>query len=98
MPVTYRKMRLEDEDSVFDLRMRMWGAPTREYVRAGARLDPNYLDRTFVAVEEDGTLLSTVRYWLRDLRDANGVPRQVVFFKGAATIESARRQGHAHRL
>jgi GNAT superfamily N-acetyltransferase len=91
-------MRLTDEDAVFDLRMRTWGAPSIEYVRQGARLDPLYLDHTFVALASDGTLLSTVRYWLRQVRDASGTPQQVGCVASVTTIESARRQGHARKL
>ncbi|HKP51058.1 MAG TPA: GNAT family N-acetyltransferase [Chloroflexia bacterium] len=98
MEVEYRKMRLADEDAVFDLRMRTWGAPSIEYVRQGARLDPLYLDHTLVAFAADGTLLSTVRYWLRQVRDATGVPQQVGCVASVTTIESARRQGHARKL
>jgi GNAT superfamily N-acetyltransferase len=91
-------MRREDEDAVFGLRMAMWGAPNIEYVREGARLDPRYLDRTFAAVGPDGTALSTVRYWLREVRDASGTPQQVGCVASVVTRESARRQGHARRL
>src|SRR3954470_22640039 len=98
MSVDYRKMRLEDEDAVFALRMRMWRAPSIEYVREGARLDPRYLDHTFVAMDEAGTLLSTVRFWVRQIRNASGVPECVGCVASVATIESARRQGHARRL
>ena len=98
MEVEYRKMRLEDEDAVFQLRMQTWGAPSIEYVRAGARLDPLYLEHTFVAVEAAGNLLSTVRYWLRDIRDANGTPQRVGCVASVVTVESARRQGHAREL
>src|SRR5688572_13863128 len=98
MAVEYRQMRPADEDAVFDLRMRMWNAPSRDYVRQGALLDPRYLDHTFVAVAEDGSLLSTVRYWLRHLRDAEGAPRLVGCVASVATVEGARRQGHAREL
>src|SRR5204863_1056846 len=50
------------------------------------------------AVDQDGGLLSTVRYWLRDIRDALGVPQRVGCVASVATIESARRQGHARIL
>jgi GNAT superfamily N-acetyltransferase len=98
MSVEYRKMRLEDEDAVFGLRMSMWGAPSIEYVRQGAHLDPQYLDHTFVAVSADGGLLSTIRYWLREIRDTSGTPQRVGCVASVATVESARREGHARRL
>ena len=98
MAVEYRKMRIEDEDAVFGLRLRTWNAPSIDYVRAGAYLDPRYLDHTFVAIDTDGTLLSTVRYWLRHIRDAAGTPRLVGCVASVVTIESARRQGHAREL
>jgi GNAT superfamily N-acetyltransferase len=98
MAVEYREMRAEDEHAVFDLRMRTWDAPSIEYVRAGALLDPRYLEHTFVAFDFDGTLLSTVRYWLRHIRDAKGTPRLVGCVASVVTIEKARRQGHARKL
>src|SRR4051794_8291862 len=98
MTVDYRNMHLEDEDAVFALRMRMWNAPSIEHVRQGARLDPRYLDHSFVAVDEAGTLLSSVRFWLRQIRNASSVPEQVGCVASVATIESARRQGHARKL
>jgi len=98
MEVTYRKMRFEDEEAVFALRMQMWGAPSIEYVRQGAYLDPKHLDRTFVAFGEDGTLLSTTRYVHREIRGAAGDPQKVGCVASVATIDSARRQGHGRRL
>src|SRR5437867_2066479 len=98
MAVEYRNMRPEDEDMVFDLRKQMWGWPSREHVRQSAYLDPLYLRHTFVAVAGDGMLLSSLRYWLRDIRDAGGTPRLVGCVASVATVESARRQGHARRL
>jgi GNAT superfamily N-acetyltransferase len=98
MEVEYRNMRPEDEDVVFDLRKLMWGWPSREHVRQSAYLDPLYLRHTFVALDGDGRLLSSLRYWLRDIRDANGTPRPVGCVASVATVESARRQGHARRL
>lgn len=52
--------------------MQTWGAPDIDYVRRNAYSDPLYLQRTFVAFSPDGTLLSTVGYWLRHIRDARG--------------------------
>jgi predicted N-acetyltransferase YhbS len=96
--VEYRKMRLEDEEAVFGLRMQTWGAPSVEYVRQGAYLDPQYLEHTFVAIDSDGQLLSTIRYWLREIRDGSGTPQRVGCVASVVTIESARRQGHGRRL
>lgn len=98
MEVTYRKMRSEDEEAVFALRMQMWRAPSIEFVRQGAYLDPKHLDRTFVAFGEDGTLLSTTRYVVREIRGAAGDPQKVGCVASVATIDSARRQGHSRRL
>lgn len=98
MPVAYRKMQIEDEDAVFGLRMRTWGAPDIEYVRQGARSDPDYLRHTFVAIDAGGNLLSTVRYWVRTIRDASGTPQPVGCVASVVTVETARRQGHARKL
>src|SRR5688500_1514748 len=88
----------EDEDAVFALRMRTWGAPNIEYVRRNAYSDPLYLQHIFVAFSPDGTLLSTVGYWLRHIRDARGTPRLVGCVASVITIEVARRQGYARKL
>src|SRR5689334_9589659 len=98
MQVTYRRMRPEDETAVFTLRMTTWGAPSLEYVREGAYLDPKHHDRTFVAFAEDGTLLSTTRYVLREVLDASGQPQKVGCVVSVTTIEAARRQGHGRKL
>ncbi|MFL5732372.1 MAG: GNAT family N-acetyltransferase [Chloroflexia bacterium] len=96
--VTYRRMHIEDEDAVFALRMATWGAPSLDYVREGAYQDPKHLDRTFVAFGEDGTLLSTTRYVVRQIRDAAGEPQKVGCVASVVTIDAARRQGHGHKL
>lgn len=98
MPTEYRKMRLDDEDQVFAIRMNTWRAPSIEHVRQVARLDPHYLDHTFVAIAGDGTVVSTARYWLRQIRDAEGTPQKVGCVASVTTVESARRQGHGHKL
>lgn len=98
MSVTYRNILPEDEDAVFGLRMHTWGAPNIAYVRRNAYSDPLYLQRTFAAFSPDGTLLSTVGYWLRHVRDANGTPRRVGCVVSVVTIEAARRRGHARKL
>ena len=52
MRVEYRNMLPEDEDAVFDLRLQMWGGPSREYARQGAYLDPLYSQHTFLAMRK----------------------------------------------
>ena len=98
MPVTYRRMLPEDEEAVFQLRMRTWGHPSIEHIRQSAYSDPLYLQHTYAALAPDGALLSTVRYWLRHIRDASGTPRLVGCVASVVTIEAARRQGHARKL
>jgi GNAT superfamily N-acetyltransferase len=98
MDVEYRNMRREDEEAVFRLRMQTWGAPSIEYARQGAYLDPQYLDHTFVAMDREDNLLATVRYVPRNIRDARGIPRPVGCVASVVTIESARRQGHGRKL
>lgn len=88
----------EDEDAVFGLRMSTWGAPDIDYVRRNAYTDPLYLQHTFVALDPDNTLLSTVSYRIQRIRDASGTPRKVGCVASVTTIESARRQGHASKL
>jgi GNAT superfamily N-acetyltransferase len=98
MATIYRNMLPHDEDAVFDLRISTWGGLSRDWARQGAYLDPDYSRHTFVAVDEDGTLLSSVRYWPRYLRDERGRPVRVGCVASVVTVEQARRQGHARKL
>ena len=74
---TYRQMRPEDEDAVFDLWLSTWGEADRAVEQRVLHTDPDYLSRTHIAVGEDGQVLSTAHYWVREMCDAAGTPRRV---------------------
>ena len=96
--VTYRQMRLEDEDAVFDLWLATWGEADRAVEQRVLHTDPDYLSRTHIAVGEDGQVLSTAHYWVREMCDAVGTPRRVGCVSHVSTHHTARRQGHARTL
>ena len=99
MPVEYRRMRQEDVDQALDLWISAFGGSNRPERRGRyIRLDPQYLDHTLLAVSPEGTILSTLHYWLYRLRDSNGTPQLVGCVSHVTTREEARRQGHAAAL
>ncbi len=100
MAVEYRTLRPDEEDAALDLWTEVL-AESREERRSifyDFADDPRRFARTFVAVAPDGTLLAVASYWLRHVRDANGLPRRVGHVWGVATRADARRQSHAGRL
>lgn len=96
--VTYRQMRAEDEDAVFDLWLSTWADSDPTVERRTLHSDPDYLSRTYIAVGPDGQVLSTAHYWVREMCDASGTPRRVGCVSHVATHHTARRQGHARTL
>jgi GNAT superfamily N-acetyltransferase len=96
--VTYRQMRAEDEDAVFDLWLTTWADSDEAVERQTLHSDPDYLSRTYIAVGEDGQVLSTAHYWVREMCDAVGMPRRVGCVSHVSTHHTARRQGHARTL
>src|SRR5919204_2423848 len=99
MSVDYRLLRADEVDAACDLWMEVYPdslgheAWRREFLSI-----PQHLEHTRVAVDPDGTLLSTVHYWLRHIRDVDGTPLQVGGISHVVTRANARRQGHAARL
>src|SRR5690348_11839704 len=59
---------------------------------------PQGFDQTHVALTDDGQILATVCYWLRDVRDTAAAPVRIGHLFHVATEPTARRQGHASRL
>jgi ribosomal protein S18 acetylase RimI-like enzyme len=96
--VTYRQMRPEDEDAVFALWMATWTDSDEALERQTLHTDPDYTSRTYIAVGEDGQVLSTVHYWVREMCGAVGTPRRVGCVSHVSTHHIARRQGHARTL
>jgi GNAT superfamily N-acetyltransferase len=96
--VTYRQMRPEDEDRVFDLWLSTWADSDEALERRALHSDPGYLARTYIAVGPDEQVLSTAHYWVREICDASGTPRRVGCVSHVSTHQTARRQGHARTL
>jgi GNAT superfamily N-acetyltransferase len=98
MSIEYRAMYPEEEDAALDLWAEVLSDDRAALKRLFVYNDRHRFEHHFVAAAPDGRLLSTVGYWLRDVRDASGVARRVGQVINVATREAARRQGHAGRL
>jgi GNAT superfamily N-acetyltransferase len=96
MPVDYRLMHASEARAVRDL----WSRSPDDHSCQAARFatDPTAHAHTYVAVDPDGTILSTLHYQVRLRNDATGMPHLVGELDSVATHVSARRQGHATRL
>jgi GNAT superfamily N-acetyltransferase len=97
MAIDYRLMRAGEEAAVLALWSEVFDVP---YVYEQARFtsDPSARDHTYVAVDDDSALLSTLHYLVSVRRDVAGTPRRVGEVDPVATRRDARRQGHAGRL
>jgi predicted acetyltransferase len=98
VPVEYRAMRSGEEEAVLSLWAEVWndgGAYFQRYFTVDPHRRPEH---TCVAVDEDGWILSAAHVCLRDLRDADGIPRRVGCIANVATRQEARNQGHSGRL
>jgi GNAT superfamily N-acetyltransferase len=98
LSIEYRAMYPEEEDIALDLWAEVLGDDRAALKRTFVYNDRDRFEHHYVAATPDGTLLSTVGYWLRDMRDASGAARRVGHVIHVATREAARRQGLAGRL
>lgn len=100
MPVSYRPMHPDEEDAALNLWMHVLEATADEALLTfrDFRDNPQRFDQSVVAVMDDGTLLATVCYWLREIRDTTGQPSQIAHLYHVATDPDARRQGYASQL
>lgn len=100
MQVTYRALLPSEEEAVIRLWVDILGDDweMRSHIFRDFTDDPQRFARTHVAVAEDGTLLSAVAYWLRELCGPNHTVCRTGHLWGVATRPEARRQGHARRL
>lgn len=100
MSVQYRLMRLEDEDRA----IRLWtqaletGEDEARDTFRDFQDSPQRFGQAHVAVADDGQILATVCYWLRDVRGPAGAPMRIGHLFHVATAPGARGQGHATRL
>jgi ribosomal protein S18 acetylase RimI-like enzyme len=100
MPVVYRPMRPDEEAAALTLWMDVLETDADEALSTFRDFhdDPQRFDQSYVAVADDGMLLATVCYWLRDVRDTTGQPVRIGHLYHVATHPTARRQGHAGQL
>ena len=100
MPVSYRRMHADEETAAVNLWMRALETTAAEALLTfrDFRDNPQRFDQSVVAVTDDGTLLATVCYWLREVRDTAGQPSRIGHLYHVATDPNARRQGHASQL
>ncbi len=98
MQVEYRRMRVEDELQAFTLWANTFGEGNPEISRRYISPDPNYLDRTLLAIFPDGTIAATLHYCIYPIRDDKGTPHLVGAISHVATREEHRRKGYAANL
>jgi GNAT superfamily N-acetyltransferase len=98
VPVEYRPMHSGEEAAVLSLWKEVWkdgSAYFERYFTADPHRRPEH---TCVAVDDKGRFLSAAHVCLRDLRDADGIPRRVGCIANVATRKRARNQGHSGQL
>lgn len=93
----YRRIRPSEEDAALDLWIATLPVPP-ERLRYEYHLDPQQHERTFVAVNDAGEVVSALCYVRRDIGDAAGGARPVGCVCCLATRPDARGRGHAARL
>jgi ribosomal protein S18 acetylase RimI-like enzyme len=100
MPVVYRSMRPDEETAALTLWMDVLETDADEALSTFRDFhdNPQRFDQSCVAVADDGTLLATVCYWVRDVRGTTGEPVRIGHLYHIATHPAARRQGHAGHL
>jgi GNAT superfamily N-acetyltransferase len=100
MSIHYRLLHPDEEDQAVAFWMRVLESDEHEARQTFRDFHdaPQRFKQTHVAVTADGRLLSTVCYWLRDVRDSAGTTVPIAHLFHVATEPSARQQGHATRL
>jgi ribosomal protein S18 acetylase RimI-like enzyme len=100
MPVVYRPMRPDEEAAALTLWIDVLETDADEALGTfrDFRDNPQRFDQSYVAVADDGTLLATVCYWVRDVRGTSGQLVHIGHLYHIATHPAARRQGHAGQL
>jgi len=100
MSVDYSLLRPADELTA----IAWWAAAfedTVAIVTSAFRSDPHRFERSYVARGPDGALRAAITYWVRQIRDAAGAPRQVAHIWGIGTLGDAadvERQQHVDHL
>jgi len=100
MSITYDRLRAADEHAAIAWWAAAYGDdPT--IIMAAFRTDAQHRARSYAAQEADGTLAAAITYWVREIRDAAGVPRRAAHIWGVGTpadaADTARRQ-HVDQL
>jgi len=97
MTVEYRPIRPEEVPDLLNL----WSQGSdayRAYQTARFASDPAACDHTYVAILPNGTIVSTIHYFVSRRWNATGQLRLVGEIDSVGTQPDARRQGHAQRL
>jgi GNAT superfamily N-acetyltransferase len=95
--VNYRLMRAQEQRAVSRLVGEVFGT-SLAYQEARFASDPAAPRHTYVAIAEDGTLLSTLHYLVSRRRDTTGTPRRVGEVDSVTTLPNERGRGYASRL
>jgi ribosomal protein S18 acetylase RimI-like enzyme len=100
MSIQYRLLRPQEEDRAVAFWMHVLETDdieARQTFRDFSDL-PQRFNHAHIAIAEDGQIVATVCYWLREVRDTTGAAVPVGHLFHVATEPTARRQGHASRL
>jgi GNAT superfamily N-acetyltransferase len=93
----YRQLESNEIPVVLDLWAEEIDVP-RERIEAQFNTDPQRLAHTHIAVTEDGEIVSAVHYFVRWIRDAEGMAQPVGALAGVATRADQRGRGIASYL
>jgi predicted acetyltransferase len=95
--MNYRQLHESEISAVLDLWAKEIDVP-RERIKAEFNTDPQRLAHTRVAVTENDEIVSAVHYFVRWIRNAEGIAQPVGAVAGVATRADQRGQGIASRL
>jgi ribosomal protein S18 acetylase RimI-like enzyme len=100
MPVQYRLLHPNEESRAvaFWMRTLEMNADEARQTFRDFHDAPQRFKQTHVAIADDGEILATVCYWLRDVRASTSAAVHIGHLFHVATEPTARRRGHATRL
>jgi predicted GNAT family N-acyltransferase len=88
----------QEENAALDLWVEVFPGTDREQWKREFDWDLYRFERTQAAVTPNGTLLATMRYLVRHIRDAHGRARRTGWLTNVVTKPTVRSQGHARQL
>jgi predicted GNAT family N-acyltransferase len=98
MTVEYRGVQPHEEEALLTLRIEVFRGTDRARWREQFMWDAHRFRHTYVAVAADGTILASVRYLLRHMRDSHGHALRIGWVTNVATKPEAQHQGHGGQL